>query len=720
MNSAAQVSDPSDWPVGFVKVAELDSHLRCPICREFLRGAVMLNCHHTFCSACLRRHLDKESTCPACRVSANTAQIRRNVVLEEVTNCFVDCRELLLKTVQDSIRRAQEDQERLFMQSAKNSRRDQQDDEHDMDNFGGDDGDDDGDYYDGNGVAGQGGKRSTSSSQRSTSTPSNKRPRVSTRRRAAENHPTQSDANSQEFMDCDLPASDDGLSQQHSPSAAAAARSSQRARRTRNSSHVVDDQDDFEDDFQPEYQDRAKPPVRKRVTRQSQALDQQQQQQQDLQNSHQPTRSSARTRSAAKSPTTDPPSTSSTPTPTPVPAPAAPQPPTISPEAFGIVACPVCGCGILHDSVNQHLDLCTEGKKDPKYNVQYEQLQTMDPEAMQHYAKHGTGTPPSSSTLSMMNLMAPSPPGKKGARGAAGSVRGGGGVSSGRTSMTSNNTSLASSGTSLLYREGNGYGGAGTATSWSLPAGMAAPSSNALTTNGAVTVYPERRPLLPKLAYGVLTEKQLRKKLQELGLATHGDKALMQKRHAEYLTRYNANCDALRPFSDRELKRQMVEWEQAYGMDQQAREQQRRAQEALQRQVQEEQQLRLSQEMTAAASSSSQGSLSQEATGQSFGQGAPLTNNNSNTNTATATATAAGTTAPAFIPNHANNTNAAVAIAEAASFAHAARYADEYEELIASVRRRILQSLEKAKEKEKEKEQEQENEAAKATANVEG
>ncbi|KAF9153382.1 E3 ubiquitin-protein ligase rad18 [Actinomortierella ambigua] len=130
MQSAPQVSDPSDWPAGFSKLGELDSHLRCPICREFLRGAVMLNCHHTFCSACLRRHLDRESACPACCESANTAQIRRNVALEEVANCFVDCRELLLKTAKDSVRRAKEDQERLeAARSGKNARGDRNDDD---------------------------------------------------------------------------------------------------------------------------------------------------------------------------------------------------------------------------------------------------------------------------------------------------------------------------------------------------------------------------------------------------------------------------------------------------------------------------------------------------------------------------------------------------------------------------------------------------------------
>ncbi|KAG0255547.1 hypothetical protein DFQ27_006201 [Actinomortierella ambigua] len=50
-----QVSDPSDRSAGFLKLGELNSRLQGPVCCEFLRGAVMLNCHHNFCSTCLRR-----------------------------------------------------------------------------------------------------------------------------------------------------------------------------------------------------------------------------------------------------------------------------------------------------------------------------------------------------------------------------------------------------------------------------------------------------------------------------------------------------------------------------------------------------------------------------------------------------------------------------------------------------------------------------------------
>lgn len=86
------ITDPSDWPIEFKSLREIDSHLRCPICKELLRAAVVLQCSHNFCSECIRRHLDKESSCPACRVATSTSQMRRNVALDEIANNFGDCR----------------------------------------------------------------------------------------------------------------------------------------------------------------------------------------------------------------------------------------------------------------------------------------------------------------------------------------------------------------------------------------------------------------------------------------------------------------------------------------------------------------------------------------------------------------------------------------------------------------------------------------------------
>ncbi|KAF9929991.1 E3 ubiquitin-protein ligase rad18 [Linnemannia zychae] len=98
------ITDPSDWPIEFKSLREIDSNLRCPICKELVRAAIILQCSHNFCSECIRRHLDKESSCPACRVPTSTSQMRRNVALDEIANSFGDCRSLLLSTLNDAVK----------------------------------------------------------------------------------------------------------------------------------------------------------------------------------------------------------------------------------------------------------------------------------------------------------------------------------------------------------------------------------------------------------------------------------------------------------------------------------------------------------------------------------------------------------------------------------------------------------------------------------------
>ncbi|CCC13563.1 hypothetical protein SMACR_07188 [Sordaria macrospora] len=73
---------------------------------------------------------------------------------------------------------------------------------------------------------------------------------------------------------------------------------------------------------------------------------------------------------------------------------------------------------------------------------------------------------------------------------------------------------------------------------------------------------PER---LPALAYSMLRDTALRKKLSELGLSTHGSRQLLEKRHKEWITLWNANCDSSRPKKRSELLRDLDEWERTVG-----------------------------------------------------------------------------------------------------------------------------------------------------------
>jgi E3 ubiquitin-protein ligase RAD18 len=78
----------------------------------------------------------------------------------------------------------------------------------------------------------------------------------------------------------------------------------------------------------------------------------------------------------------------------------------------------------------------------------------------------------------------------------------------------------------------------------------------------AITVKPTP---LPTLAYSMLPESSLRKKLSSLGIPSSGPKILLQKRHTEWMNLWNANCDARSPSTKRELLAELDNWERTQG-----------------------------------------------------------------------------------------------------------------------------------------------------------
>ena len=70
---------------------------------------------------------------------------------------------------------------------------------------------------------------------------------------------------------------------------------------------------------------------------------------------------------------------------------------------------------------------------------------------------------------------------------------------------------------------------------------------------------------LPTLAYSMLNETALRKKLKDLGIPFIGPKLLLQKRHTEWVNLWNANCDSRNPRSKRELLLELDIWERTQG-----------------------------------------------------------------------------------------------------------------------------------------------------------
>jgi E3 ubiquitin-protein ligase RAD18 len=70
---------------------------------------------------------------------------------------------------------------------------------------------------------------------------------------------------------------------------------------------------------------------------------------------------------------------------------------------------------------------------------------------------------------------------------------------------------------------------------------------------------------LPTLNYSLFKETLLRKKMKELGIPDWGPRALLQRRHTEWMNLWNANCDAKVPKTKEELRRDLDVWERSQG-----------------------------------------------------------------------------------------------------------------------------------------------------------
>ncbi|XP_061864371.1 E3 ubiquitin-protein ligase RAD18 isoform X2 [Colius striatus] len=66
----------------------------------------------------------------------------------------------------------------------------------------------------------------------------------------------------------------------------------------------------------------------------------------------------------------------------------------------------------------------------------------------------------------------------------------------------------------------------------------------------------KRKPI-SKVVYNLLSDRDLKKKLKEHGLSTHGTRQQLIKRHQEFVHMYNAQCDSLNPKSVAELVKEL-------------------------------------------------------------------------------------------------------------------------------------------------------------------
>lgn len=92
--------------------------------------------------------------------------------------------------------------------------------------------------------------------------------------------------------------------------------------------------------------------------------------------------------------------------------------------------------------------------------------------------------------------------------------------------------------------------------------GQSGPSGRAARPSAA-TKAPER---LPALNYSILKDNALKKKMSELNISTSGSRQLLEQRHKEWVTIWNANCDSARPKSRLELLHDLDIWERTLGI----------------------------------------------------------------------------------------------------------------------------------------------------------
>lgn len=128
------VSAPEDFLPNFRCLSDLDTSLRCPICKDFFVAPVIIHipkCCHTFCSVCIRACFNQNSNskigsaglggvgnsqrCPICKTEAHEEKIKPVPALESVVTNWQEARSEILNMV------SQADRVKGLLQSA-NSR----------------------------------------------------------------------------------------------------------------------------------------------------------------------------------------------------------------------------------------------------------------------------------------------------------------------------------------------------------------------------------------------------------------------------------------------------------------------------------------------------------------------------------------------------------------------------------------------------------------------
>ncbi|THV45252.1 hypothetical protein BGAL_0511g00060 [Botrytis galanthina] len=127
------IADSTDWlGTPLSKFADVDSLLRCQVCKDFFTTPMITSCSHTFCSLCIRRCLNNDSKCPTCRSNDQEVKLKSNAAIEDLVEAFKRARpaalELARKPVAESIvtspkrKRERSDNDGLDEQASKKTR----------------------------------------------------------------------------------------------------------------------------------------------------------------------------------------------------------------------------------------------------------------------------------------------------------------------------------------------------------------------------------------------------------------------------------------------------------------------------------------------------------------------------------------------------------------------------------------------------------------------
>lgn len=82
---------------------------------------------------------------------------------------------------------------------------------------------------------------------------------------------------------------------------------------------------------------------------------------------------------------------------------------------------------------------------------------------------------------------------------------------------------------------------------------------------GRSRAKPKASERLPQLNYSLMKDTALRKKLSDLGIPSTGPRALLMRRHAEWVNIVNANADSSKPKTKREMLRELDIWDRSTG-----------------------------------------------------------------------------------------------------------------------------------------------------------